>query len=566
MAAAPHCTPSRYTEFVVSTASMVLSGTGARLSLNARCALLALLLVAEKFALNFFVDFDAAQQATGFGATVRIGQHFGFRFIAALVMSLALLAYAAADARWMQLNTAVRGTAIQPRWLTLHGLLLLPLAVISYFLYGARGATWPLPVLTALWLLCALVAVIALLRAMAPWVVWTEAARALGLLWIYAAGVALMAATAMQWSEQLWGSTAAVTFDAVRHVLAPIIPNLRSDPTTLVLATDRFAIQVSDVCSGLEGAGLLLVFCCVWLLCFRKEYIFPRALLLIPSGLALSFGLNVLRIAALMLIGHAGFADVAVYGFHSQAGWIAFNCAAGAVAIASRRSAWLNRSAAATATTATSDAHTENRTAVYLLPLLATLAASMMVHAASAGFEKWYGVKLAVAAATLVWSVPRLRGLNWRCSWRGPLAGVAVFALWIAAAALLTRPSGMPEQLVTMSVGARALWIAVRVIAAVITVPIAEELAYRGYLMRRLISADFEAVDFRQVGIIALLVSALAFGVMHGALWPAGIIAGIIYGAVLIRTGRLGEAVVAHATTNALLAGYVIAAQQWQLW
>ncbi len=545
---------------------MVFSGTSARLSLNARCALLALLLVAEKFALNFFVDFDAAQQARGFGAAVRIGQHFGFRFVAALAISLALLAYAAADARWLQVSTGVRGRPIRRSWLTLHGLLLLPLAVISYFLYGVRGATWPLPVLAGLWLLCALVAVIALLRAMAPWAIWTEAARALGLLWAYAAGVALVAASAMQWSDQLWGSTAAVTFDAVRHVLEPIIPNLRSDPASLVLATDHFAIQVSDVCSGLEGAGLLLAFCCVWLLCFRKEYIFPRALLLIPLGVALSFGLNVLRIAALMLIGHAGFADVAVYGFHSQAGWIAFNCAAGAIAIASRRSAWLNRSAATSAASAASGAHTENPTAVYLLPLLATLAAAMVVHAASAGFEKWYGVKLAVTAATLAWSVPRLRGLSWRCSWRGPLAGVVVFALWIVAAGLLTRPAGMPGQLAAMSVGARTLWIAVRVIAAVITVPIAEELAYRGYLMRRLIGADFEAVDFRQVGMIALLVSALAFGVMHGALWPAGIGAGLIYGAVLIRTGRLGEAVVAHATTNALLAVYVITARQWQLW
>ncbi len=33
------------------------------------------------------------------------------------------------------------------------------------------------------------------------------------------------------------------------------------------------------------------------------------------------FALNALRIAILMLIGNAGFPDVAAYGFHSQAGW-----------------------------------------------------------------------------------------------------------------------------------------------------------------------------------------------------------------------------------------------------
>ncbi len=87
----------------------------------------------------------------------------------------------------------------------------------------------------------------------------------------------------------------------------------------------------------------MLAFSSAWLLYFRHEYIFPRALLLIPASIAAIFALNVLRIAALMLIGDAGFPDVAVYGFHSQAGWIAFNAVACALVLFSRRSAWLNR-------------------------------------------------------------------------------------------------------------------------------------------------------------------------------------------------------------------------------
>ena len=34
---------------------------------------------------------------------------------------------------------------------------------------------------------------------------------------------------------------------------------------------------------------------------------------------------NILRIAALIMLGSSGAADLAVGGFHSQAGWIAFN-------------------------------------------------------------------------------------------------------------------------------------------------------------------------------------------------------------------------------------------------
>jgi exosortase/archaeosortase family protein len=65
--------------------------------------------------------------------------------------------------------------------------------------------------------------------------------------------------------------------------------------------------------------GLMLAFGTVLLLLFRHEYIFPRALLLIPAGLLLSFALNIARIAGLVLIGNAGYPEAAVYGFQ---GWL----------------------------------------------------------------------------------------------------------------------------------------------------------------------------------------------------------------------------------------------------
>ena len=83
--------------------------------------------------------------------------------------------------------------------------------------------------------------------------------------------------------------------------------------------------------------GLILAFTVAWLVYFRREYIFPRALLLIPAGIAAIFALNVVRIAGLMMIGDAGFPNVAVYGFHSQAGWLAFNAVGlGFVALTNR--------------------------------------------------------------------------------------------------------------------------------------------------------------------------------------------------------------------------------------
>jgi CAAX prenyl protease-like protein len=112
----------------------------------------------------------------------------------------------------------------------------------------------------------------------------------------------------------------------------------------------------------------------------------------------------------------------------------------------------------------------------------------------------------------------------------------------------------------------RMTWIAIRVLAATVTVPIAEELAFRGFLMRRLISQDFESVPWKRFTWFSLLASSALFGALHGGLWFAGILAGLLYSFAVIRRGRIGEAIAAHATTNALLAVYVLASGQWHLW
>ena len=46
----------------------------------------------------------------------------------------------------------------------------------------------------------------------------------------------------------------------------------------------------------------------------------------------------------------------------------------------------------------------------------------------------------------------------------------------------------------------------------------------------------------------------------------AMMLAGLAFGLIVVRRGRLGGAVVAHATANALIAFSVLAADQWQLW
>jgi exosortase E/protease (VPEID-CTERM system) len=275
------------------------------------------------------------------------------------------------------------------------------------------------------------------------------------------------------------------------------------------------------------------------------------------------------RIAALVLIADAGYERIAIVGFHSQAGWIAFNLAALGVAIVAKRSTWLNRSAqersAAGVGTGVGIAGVD-ATAAYLMPLLAILASAMLVRAVSAGFDLLYPLRL-VSAAIVLWVFRRsYRSLDWRFSWRGISVGVGVFCVWALFARFLTARAAMPEELANLAVPLRGTWIACRAAAAIITVPIAEELAYRGYLMRRIAGREFDTLPLSSVSTLALVASAIAFGLTHGAMWPAGIAAGLSYGLIAIRTGKIGEAVAAHAASNALVAIQVLLFGQWQLW
>ena len=155
------------------------------------------------------------------------------------------------------------------------------------------------------------------------------------------------------------------------------------------------------------------------LLLFHRECRFPQSLLLIPAGVAVLFLLNAVRIAALILIGDAGAWQIALGGFHSQAGWILFNAVAVGFCLTIRSVPWFTKSVSHAgvsdvrygsgefsisdrdhADSAASYA-ADNPTAAYLVPFLAILAMGMLDTAASAGFEWLYPLRILGAAAAL---------------------------------------------------------------------------------------------------------------------------------------------------------------------
>jgi CAAX prenyl protease-like protein len=123
----------------------------------------------------------------------------------------------------------------------------------------------------------------------------------------------------------------------------------------------------------------------------------------------------------------------------------------------------------------------------------------------------------------------------------------------------------LAERLAEAPVGLAAVWVVFRVIGSVVTVPLAEELAFRGYLIRKLVAKDFENVQAGHFTWLSFLVSSLLFGVLHDN-WVAGTVAGAGFALALYQRGQIGDAIVAHMTSNALIVVAVLAFGRWSLW
>jgi exosortase E/protease (VPEID-CTERM system) len=334
------------------------------------------------------------------------------------------------------------------------------------------------------------------------------------------------------------------------------------DPEQLRVGTSSFAVTIASECSGYEGIGLIWVFLGVYLWLFRHSFRFPRVLLLFPLGTVVVWLANVLRLVLLVVLGTRVSPEMALGGFHSQAGWLAFLAVSLGLAALAQHTRFFSTTVAPAA-----PAPGPNATVAYLAPLLALVATTMLTAAFTANFDQWYPLRVLAVAAAL-WVCRRgYEDLQWSRSWAAVALGAGAFVLWIALepAGSASAEETFADQLAGLPTAWATVWLSFRVVGSIVTVPLAEELAFRGYLTRQLIAADFQEVPLGRFTWFSFLVSSALFGVLHGR-WLAGTLAGLLYALALYRRGELADAVVAHATTNALLAAYVLMTGTWTLW
>jgi CAAX prenyl protease-like protein len=156
------------------------------------------------------------------------------------------------------------------------------------------------------------------------------------------------------------------------------------------------------------------------------------------------------------------------------------------------------------------------------------------------------------------------------------LVGLAVFAVWVGPDLLfpgyhqhwflhniLTAPpaGGFPETL-----RSNLLYVFIRAGGSALLVPIVEELFWRAWLMRRLISPAIETVPLGAYSAWSFWPTAVLFASEHGAYWDVGLAAGILYNWWMVRTRSLADCILAHSVTNGALALYVLAGGHWEYW
>ncbi|HEX2734629.1 MAG TPA: exosortase E/protease, VPEID-CTERM system [Polyangiaceae bacterium] len=381
--------------------------------------------------------------------------------------------------------------------------------------------------------------------------------------WLPVAGVALFSALGGLATRALWSRHSGVVLNAVIGTLRVVGQSPERGPGNEVWLDD-FGVDIAPVCSGYEGVGLMIGFLGGYIALMRRELVLWRACLVLPAAVAGVWSANIARIATLTWLGARVSPSLAAGAFHSKAGWLLF-CGAGLVGVAV-----VNRVAAIRTGSKPQEAplsgHAQE-TARFLLPIVVASGVSLLTGLVFEPLDRLY--PLGVIATLLVLSLQRFdfKDLIAGIQLRSVACGLFACGVW-----LWLQPLADPErlavfsgQLASLTQPERGIWFVFRALGSVLTIPIAEELAFRGYIPRRLVARRFEAVAYEHTPIWTILLSALLFALLHDAT-SAALVVGLLYGLLARWTGGLREAVIAHATTNAALLVHGVLTHDWTSW
>ena len=508
---------------------------------------------------QFVIETDCA--ATGHGELCRFMRSMIARALA-LAAGLGLL-FLARRSAFVHLAQRAQSPGPGARYGLLFNLIGVAVLLVPVALVSEIAAPREFRMAAGFWLLGGLIAVPASLRWLAPWQAWREWLSALG--WLSAPVVVLvlvipeLAAVV----QPLWDVSALtlLTFAMVYQLLRLLGADAIARPDEFVVGVDGFAVHIAAQCSGVEGFVLVGSFVAVYAALFHGMIRPVRYwLIVLPLALLLSWLLNILRIALLVLLGAHVSPTLAVDGFHSYAGWLFFTILALGVIMLVHMTPFLHRAEHnAERRQAPQPSLASDPAAARLLPFIAFMLSGIVVAAFFPLPEAGYPLRVLIMLLTLAPFWAQYAAFEWRLDPVALGAGAVVGLGWVLAQGAPAPGGGeIAAMLAGMSAAGAALWIALRVFGTVLLVPLIEELFFRGYLLARL---DRGGLYWR---IAAIAVSTAAFALLHGRWLEAGL-AGLIFAGVFLRRQRIGDAVLSHMVANAIVAFMAVVTGNWTL-
>jgi len=194
-----------------------------------------------------------------------------------------------------------------------------------------------------------------------------------------------------------------------------------------------------------------------------------------------------------------------------------------------------------------------------------------------------YGLRSGATLLVLLMTRPwrwygRFRG---KYAVRACLLGVLVFLVWVCPEWLGARFPAVARFyerfLVFGAKGSANEWsgyhgvsafaprVLIRLMGSGFVIAVTEEFFWRGFVYRWIQGGKFTEVDPGRFMFPAFVLTALFFGLEHRR-WFVGVLAGVVYGLLLVRTRDIWSSCVAHVTTNVLLGLYVVIGGHGEFW
>jgi hypothetical protein len=185
----------------------------------------------------------------------------------------------------------------------------------------------------------------------------------------------------------------------------------------------------------------------------------------------------------------------------------------------------------------------------------------------------WMYLAKTLVGAWVIWEMrPFVEEMRWKFSWEAVVVGIGIFAVWVGLDGLYPRFSDPGEGWnphKQYGEGSLFAWVCIlgRIAGSSIVVPPLEEVFYRSFLYRYFVKLNFQSLPLGFFHGLSFVVTSCIFGFMHPDRWLAGIICGLAYQGLVVRKGRLGDAMLAHGITNFLLGVYVVwKGNAWNFW